>query len=73
MGVRIEPHGLLARDLTGRRLPLRVLPCARGYYLGTADEAGPVSRESVETWASPAAAAEAMASGPDAWTQRDEP
>ncbi len=65
--------GQLARDVAGRRLPLRVLPCARGFYLGTADEGGPVSRESVETWPTPEAAAAAMAAGPDAWTQRDEP
>lgn len=68
-----RPHGHLAFEITGRRLPLRVLGCARGHYLGTVDEAGPVSRESAETWSTPEAASHALANGPEAWTQRDEP
>lgn len=67
------PTGLLAREFAGLRLPLQVLRSARGFYLGTADESGPVSRESAEYWPTETAAATALAAGPDAWTQRDEP
>lgn len=67
------PTGLLARQ-AGLRLPLMVLESARGFYLGTADEEGPVSRESVEYWSTNAAAEKALAGeeGKD-WTQRSEP
>jgi len=62
--------GQLARE-AGLRLPLQVLQSAAGYYLGTADEEGPVSRESVEYWPTEAQAQTALAGieGTD-WTQR---
>lgn len=40
--------GYLALAYTGKRLPLQVRHSAAGHYIGTADEDGPVSRESVE-------------------------
>jgi hypothetical protein len=67
------PTGKLAFDFMGVRLPLQVLCSAGGHYLGTFDDEGPVSRESAEYWPTEAAAAKALAAGPDAWTQRDHP
>lgn len=54
---------------SGYRLPLEVLQSANGFYLGTADEEGPVSRESEEYFPSFEAASQALNTG--AWTQRD--
>ncbi|WP_071994968.1 hypothetical protein [Erwinia mallotivora] len=42
-----SPNGLLAEE-AGFTLPPQVLSSARGFYIGTANEMGPVSRESVE-------------------------
>lgn len=68
-----KPHrtGLLAREYADKRLPLQVLHSAAGYYIGTADEDGPFSRECVEYWPTEREAQEALRSGD--WTQRDEP
>lgn len=65
------PTGFLAFEFGRRRLPLSVLKSARGYYLGTFCDLGPVSRESAEYWPSEEQAQAAMASGE--WTQRDHP
>lgn len=63
--------GLLALSI-GQRLPLQVCRSAAGFYVGTLDRDGlPVSRESVEYWRKPAAAAQALRAG--TWTQRPEP
>lgn len=62
------PLGQLAAQF-GYRLPLRVLSSAAGYYIGTAQDDGPVTRESLEYFASCEAADEAFATG--RWTQRD--
>jgi hypothetical protein len=59
--------GYLAATCAAVRLPLRVLRSAAGHYIGTADDEGPVSRESVEYFPSRAAAEAALASGQ--WTQ----
>lgn len=67
------PTGKLAYDIMGVRLPLQVLRSARGFYLGTFDDEGPVSRESAEYWSTEDAAQKALEAGPDAWTQRDHP
>lgn len=66
--------GLLARTWCEKYLPLRVLQSARGWYLGTADDEGPVSRESVEYWPTEDLAQIALEGeeGRD-WTQRDHP
>lgn len=63
--------GALALAYTGKRLPLQVLRSATGHYIGTHDDEGPVSRESVEHFPSPDAAQRALAT--DAWTQRSHP
>lgn len=51
-------------------LPLCVLQSAAGYYIGTANDEGPVSRESMEYWKTEDAAETALRS--NAWTQRDD-
>lgn len=53
--------------LIGRNLPLQVLKSNAGFYIGTADEEGPCSRESNEYWPSRDGADKALASG--SWTQ----
>lgn len=62
-------HGQLAAQF-GFRLSLQVLQSANGYYLGTEDNGGPVSRESVEYFPSAEAAGQALSSGQ--WTQREQ-
>ena len=66
-----EAIGYLALAYTGKRLPLHVLHSAAGHYIGTADEDGPVSRESVEYFRSQYAAEHALATG--RWQQRIHP
>ena len=66
-------NGLLARETAGLRLPLQVLRSAAGHYIGTADDEGPVSRESVEYWPTAEEAEAALEAGSHAWTQRDHP
>ena len=61
-------HGALAYQELGEQLPLEVLRSASGYYLGTQDETGPVSRESEEYWRTEPEAKQALAGG--GWTQR---
>ena len=73
MSSSLAPTGLLAREYCGLRLPLQVLRSAAGHYIGTFDESGPVSRESVEYWPTREAAQAALEAGGDAWTQREEP
>lgn len=64
-------RAVLASEYANKRLPLQVLRSNAGYYLGAADEEGPVSRESLEYWPTEELATKAMASGD--WTQRDQP
>jgi hypothetical protein len=66
-----SPSGLLALTYVGKRLPLQVLRSAAGHYIGTFDDDGPVSRESVEYFPSHEAARHALETG--AWTQRQYP
>ena len=68
---RAEAVGYLALAFTGKRLPLQVRHSAAGHYIGTADEDGPVSRESVEYFRSQHAADLALATGH--WQQRIHP
>ena len=63
-------YGQLALTI-GRALPLQVLGSRAGFYIGTADEEGPCSRESVEYWENRALAQSALANR--RWTQRYEP
>ena len=70
-GGKWSRFGQLARDFCNKRLPLAVLKSNAGYYIGTFDEEGPCSRESVEYFPSQALADKALETG--VWTQRDYP
>jgi hypothetical protein len=63
--------GFLAKRYASKRLPLQVLVSAAGYYIGTEDDEGPVSRESLEYWLSREQAEKAFEDGD--WTQHDHP
>lgn len=65
------PSGLLALAYVGKSLPLQVLCSAAGHYIGTFDDDGPVSRESVEYFPSHEAARHALETS--VWTQRQYP
>ncbi|MGK2924616.1 MAG: hypothetical protein ACSLE2_03260 [Lysobacterales bacterium] len=67
----VTPAGLLALAYVGKSLPLQVLRSAAGHYIGTFDDDGPASRESVEYFPSHEAARHALETG--AWTQRQYP
>ena len=74
-GARETPRiGWLAKQWGSKELPLRVMKSPAGFYLGTADNDGPYSRESEEYWGTHQEAAAALNS-PDQilWTQRLEP
>lgn len=60
--------GILAAE-SGFHLPLQVLKSGRGYYIGTANNEGPVSRESEEYFSLHNDAVRALSQG--AWTQRE--
>ncbi|MCC4595463.1 hypothetical protein NRY95_05695 [Xanthomonas campestris pv. phormiicola] len=68
---KTEFVGYLALIWVGTRLPLQVLASAADHYIGTIDNEGPVSRESIEYFPSDEAATHALATG--AWTQRLHP
>ena len=63
--------GYLALTYEDLRLPLQILKSAAGYYIGTAHEGEPVSRESHEYFVSRDAATRALASSD--WHQRAYP
>ena len=63
--------GQLALTYCGKFLPLEVLQSAAGHYIGTQDDEGPVSRESVEYFPNHLAAQRALDT--HAWTQRAHP
>lgn len=71
VSLQADATGRLALHWTGKRLSLRVLRSAAGYYIGTTDEEGPVSRESVEYFPSSEAATTALETGQ--WEQRSHP
>ncbi|EAM3159732.1 hypothetical protein NJB71_001276 [Salmonella enterica] len=62
--------GLLAAEFAGLSLPLQVLRSGAGFYIGTGNEMGPVSRESVEYFASAELAERALEQG--TWSQREQ-
>jgi hypothetical protein len=64
-------YGRLAREFCGKRLPLAVLKSNAGFYIGTFDDEGPCSRESVEYFPTVEVAEKALESAN--WTQRLEP
>ncbi|HRH77060.1 MAG TPA: hypothetical protein PK129_06905 [Cellvibrionaceae bacterium] len=59
---------MLAFKCCGLSLPVQVLKSNAGYYIGTEDKEGPVSRESHEYWRSFNEAELALKSR--SWTQR---
>lgn len=67
---RNTSFGQLALTYTGIHLPLKVLCSGAGYYIGTRDAEGPVSRES-EYFPSSAEAQRALDEGD--WAQRPIP
>ncbi|EPB9494589.1 TPA: hypothetical protein L4Q76_001691 [Pseudomonas aeruginosa] len=68
MTARAESIGYIALVGLGEHLPLQILRSAAGYYIGTADADGPVSRESAEYFPRQELAAEALKTGN--WQQR---
>ena len=62
--------GFLASQ-AGFRLPLQVLQSNAGFYIGTCDQGGPVSRESEEYFPDAYTANFSLAS--NMWTQRTHP
>ncbi|EGI5934652.1 hypothetical protein AH137_001182 [Salmonella enterica subsp. enterica serovar Urbana] len=62
--------GLLAAKFAGLPLPLQVLRSGAGYYIGTQNEEGPVSRESVEYFSTQSQAEHALKQG--TWSQREQ-
>ncbi|UVO20029.1 MULTISPECIES: hypothetical protein [Pseudomonadaceae] len=68
---RAESIGYLVLTYVGKRLPLQVRQSAAGHFIGTADDNGPVSRESVEYFRSYEAAEQALSTGH--WQQRLHP
>lgn len=62
--------GLLAARFAGLSLPLQVLRNGAGYYIGTQNEDGPVSRESVEYFSTQSQAENALKQG--TWSQREQ-
>ena len=59
--------GFLSELFDRQQREIKVLRSAAGSYLGTSDEDGPCSRESVEYWRSTEEARNALES--DQWTQ----
>lgn len=75
--MKIERNaGKLAKEWCNKRLPLQVLESAAGFYIGTADEEGPCSRESLEYFPTHEAGTKALEAGkgvPGGWTQKETP
>lgn len=68
---RAESTGYLALTYVDKRLLLQIRHSAAGYFIGTADESGPISRESFEYFRSHQAASHALTTG--RWHQRRYP
>lgn len=60
--------GINAYQTLGLKLELSVLESASGFYIGTANESGPVSRESIEYYRTAEDAQHALDEG--TWQQR---
>lgn len=65
----LQRRGKLARE-SGFNLPIQVLESARGFYIGTFDDTGPVSRESLEYYDTRSQAEYALSK--NTWTQFEE-
>jgi hypothetical protein len=70
-GMKRGNEGYLAKTFAGVLLPLELLVSRAGFYVGTATEEGPFTRESEEYWATREEAEAALAAG--SWTQRLSP
>lgn len=66
-----KQFGKLAREYCRVELPVRILASGAGYYLGTQDLEGPVSRESMEYY--PDFESAQVAFKENTWTQREHP
>ena len=66
-----KPIGKLAYQQLGVRFELRVMRSAQGFYVGTGNELGPVSRESEEYYATSDLAQHALDNSE--FTQREHP
>jgi len=60
-------NGKLALEYCDKKLPVQVMRSNAGYYIGTCDDDGPVSRESCEYWRKQSDADDALIN--DSWTQ----
>jgi hypothetical protein len=69
--INFKRFGYLAYVLCGKRLELMVLKSNAGFYIGTADDDGPCSRESVEYFHNKDDADASLAAGD--WTQKQNP
>lgn len=67
----MHKYGFLAFSVTGKKLPLNVLQSAAGFYIGTFDEEGAVSRESNEYFRSFESCNYALQNGE--WSQKENP
>lgn len=63
--------GKLAAAYCAKHLPVQVLSSHAGFYIETADQDGPVSRESLEYFRTREAAELALAGS--SWTQKQNP
>lgn len=66
---RAKNPGMLASQAGRPDLELQVLQSAAGFYIGTASEDGPYTRESQEYFRTRSRAESALAQG--TWTQKD--
>ncbi|WP_018879185.1 MULTISPECIES: hypothetical protein [unclassified Thioalkalivibrio] len=66
-------YGKIAFEYFGHHVELQPMASAKGWYVGTADplDGTPLSRESLEYFATEEATTEALNTG--AWTQRAHP
>ena len=63
-----RPFGVLAKKRSNLELPLEILYCTRGFYIGTSCDAQPYTHESKEYWTRRELAVQALRTGD--WTQR---
>ncbi|WP_208950413.1 hypothetical protein [Rahnella sp. ChDrAdgB13] len=60
-------YGELALACCGKKIPIEVMRSRAGFYLGTSENAEPLSRESVEYWPTQGEAEDALRNG--YWSQ----
>ncbi|QAX80329.1 hypothetical protein D5F51_18390 [Yersinia hibernica] len=60
-------YGKRALTCCGKKMPLEVMRSRAGFYLGTSENAEPLSRESVEYWRTCGEAEDALRTG--SWSQ----